>query len=123
MSKYAFTFMEDVCNSNGVNSDPTELLGKMKLRGKVEDFDSAVATVRAECQTTIDNLTAQLNAIKEQELTDDELVLLLSYRDCKKSISGKYQDKVSTLEKQLEETAEEQKKRVARIVEALGLNG
>lgn len=119
MSKYAFTFMEDVCNSNGVNSDPTELLEKMKLRGKVEDFDSAVATVRAECQTTIDNLTAQLNAIKEQELTEDEIVLLNAYRGCKKFTGDKYQTRIDSLEKQLTENSEEMQKRLSLIAEIL----
>lgn len=115
MSKYAFTFMEDVCNRNGVNSDPTELLEKMKLRGKVEDFDSAVATVRAECQTTIDNLTAQLNAIKSQELTDDEISLLNSYRACKKVNGDKYEARIDALEQQLEATKADYLKKAEQI--------
>jgi polyhydroxyalkanoate synthesis regulator phasin len=119
MKKYVFTIMDDVCAANGKDIEATELIEKMKLWGTVEDYEKVVASVRAEYQSIVDNLNAQLAAIKEQELTADEITLLNAYRGCKKITADIYQERIGALEKQLKELSEEQSKRLQRIAELL----
>ena len=119
MKKYVFTIKDDVCASNGKPVEATELLAKMKLWGDVEDYEKVVASVRAEYQEVVDNLTKQIAAIKEQELTDDEIVLLNAYRACKKSTGDKYQARIDVLEKHLNETREDYQAKFAKISELL----
>ena len=119
MKKYVFTIKDDVCAANGKDTEATELLGKMKLWGDVENYDNVVASVRAEYQAVVDNLTAQLNAIKEQELTVDEIALLNSYRGCKKVIAEKYEVRNAELERELEELRSGFQKKVEQITELL----
>ena len=119
MKKYVFTIKDDVCAANGKDTEATELLGKMKLWGDVEDYDNVVASVRAEYQVMVDNLTAQLNAIKEQELTEDEIALLNSYRACKKITGDKFQARIDALEQQLEKDRADYQKKAAQISELL----
>jgi hypothetical protein len=117
MKQYAITFMEDVATANGRNSDPTDFIAEAKLRGKVEDFNEAVNGIRAEYQKTIDNLTIQLNAIKAQELTPDEIVLLNTYRDCKSATGETYQKRIDSLEQCLEDVRISSKKRAEQIAQ------
>jgi DNA anti-recombination protein RmuC len=119
MKKYVFTIKDDVCAANGKDIEASELLEKMKLWGDVEDYEKAVASVRAEYQAVVDNLTAQLNAIKDQELTNDEIALLNAYRGCKQVVGDAFQERINALEKELKDTSEENQKRLARIAEVL----
>lgn len=115
MKKYVFTIKDDVCAANGKPPEATELIEKMKLWGDVEDYEKVVASVRTEYQVVADNLTAQLNAIKEQGLTDDEISLLNSYRACKKLNSDKYQARIDVLENKIAETIEAYEKKAAQF--------
>lgn len=115
MKKYVFTIKDDVCAANGKDIEATELLAKMRLWGDVEDYEKATAAERAEYQATIDGLTAQLSAIKSQELTDDEIVLLNSYRACKKATGDAYQARIDTLEQQLEDISTGYQKKIEQI--------
>ena len=117
MKQYAVTFMEDVATANGRNPDPTDFINEAKLRGKVEDFNEAVNAIRAEYQRTIDNLTTQLNAIKAQELTPDEIALLNAYRQCKTATGDAYQKRIDTLEQCLEDVRISSKKRAEQIAQ------
>lgn len=119
MKKYVFTIKDDVCAANGKDIEASELIGKMKLWGDVENYDSAVAKVTAEYETTIKNLGAQITAIKEQELTEDEIALLNSYRACKKNTSDKYAVRIETLERQLVDISDGYQKKLAQITELL----
>lgn len=119
MKKFVFTIKDDVCAANGKDVEATELLAKMKLWGTIEDYEQAVSVVRAEYQATIDNLTAQLNAIKDQELTNDEIVLLNAYRGCKKVTGDAFQERINALESQLDEISAENQKRLAQIAAIL----
>lgn len=126
MKKYVFTVKDDVCAANGKDVEATELIAKMQLWGSVEDYEKVIAAERAEYQTTVDNLTAQLNAIKDRELTDDELAIVKAYRACKAQTSGAYQTRIDGLEKQLEEVYTENKERALKLAELFGfteLNG
>ena len=119
MKSYAFTIKEDVCAANGKDVEATELLAKMRLWGDVVDFDQAVAAVRAEYQHTIDGLKTQLAAIKDQELTNDEIVLLNAYRGCKKTTGEVFQTRINALEQHLIETSEGYQKKLAQIADLL----
>lgn len=117
MEKYVVTFMEDLAASNGRNSDPTDFIAEMRLRGKVEPLEKVLEAVKAEYQSVIDNITVQLNAIKAQELTPDEIVLLNCYRECKTTTGDAYQKRIDSLEKYLEEVRVSSQKRAAQITE------
>lgn len=119
MKKYVFTIKDDVCAANGKDIEATELIEKMKLWGEVEDYEKAIASVRAEYQKVIDNLNAQLAAIKDQELTDDEIALLNSYRSCKKLTGDRFQARIDALEKQLDDISAGYQKKIAQISELL----
>ena len=115
MKKYVFTIKDDVCLANGKDVEATELLAKMKLWGDIEDYDRAIAMMKAEYQSAVDNLVAQLTAIKEQELTDDEIIFLNFYRERKTANGEVYQKKITTLENLLEEVRVASQKRAEQI--------
>lgn len=119
MKKYVFTIKDDVCAANGKDIEASELIAKMKLWGDVEDYEKVVASVRAEYQAVVDNLTAQIAAIKNQELTDDEIALLNAYRSCKKTTGDKFQVRIDALENQLVEISNGYQKKLAQITELL----
>jgi hypothetical protein len=102
MKKYVFTIKDDICAANGKDIEASELIAKMRLWGDVEDYDKAVASVCAEYQATIDNLSTQNAALKLHEFTDDEIALNNAYRSCKKVISDKYEARIESLEHQAE---------------------
>jgi hypothetical protein len=73
--------MDDVCTlHNKTEEQKQELLKVLATYGKVEDFDTVLAGERAKYQSVIDNQTRQIEAIKEQELTDDEMSMVKAYR-------------------------------------------
>ena len=117
MKKYVFTIKDDVCAANGKDVEATELLAKMRLWGDVEDYEKVLAPVCAEYQGMVDNLTAQVNAIKAQELTPDEIVLLNSYRDCKSATGEAYEKRICGLEQCLEDVRVASKKRAEQIAQ------
>lgn len=119
MKKYVFTIKDDVCAANGKDIEATELIEKMKLWGDVEDYEKAIASVRTEYQTTIDNLKAQNDAIKDQELTDDEIALLNAYRACKKLTGDRFQARIDVLENQIEKDRADYLNKAAQISELL----
>lgn len=119
MKKYVFTIKDDVCAANGKDVEATELISKMLLWGTVEDYDKATEVIRAEYQATITGLNNQLGAIKDQELTEDEIALLRAYRACKQSIGDKYQNRIIDLETQLGEISNDHQKRLSQIAAIL----
>ena len=119
MKKFVFTIKDDVCAANGKDLEASELIAKMKLWGDVEDYERAVASVRTEYQAIIDNLNTQLAAIKEQELTDDEIIFLNFYRE-RKAILGKvYEARIGKLENELDEISAGFQKKIAQISELI----
>lgn len=117
MKDYAFIIKEDVCAANGKDVEATELIQKMKLWGEVKPLEDVLASVRKEYQTIIDNLTTQYNAIKAQELTPDEIVLLNTYRDCKAVTGEAYEKRITGLENCLEEVRIASQKRAQQIAQ------
>lgn len=117
MKDYAFIVKEDVCAANGKDVEATELIQKMKLWGEVKPLDDVLASVRKEYQAIIDNLTTQFNAIRSQELTPDEIVLLNTYRDCKTVTGEAYEKRILGLENCLEEVRVASQKRAQQIAQ------
>lgn len=117
MEKYVLTIQDDVCASNGKDPAATELLEKMKLWGKVEPLDKVLAEVRAEYQTSIDNLKTQLDARKAHALTEDEIRLLITYRELKAALGADFQARIDELEQNALKTAEDLQKKATLIRE------
>lgn len=121
MKKVVFTVREDVCQQNGKDVNATELLEKMTHYGTVEDYGRAIEAVKAEYQTSIDNLTKQIDLIKEQELTQDEIRMVNSYRQCKENVVSVHQAKEKEYERQLQAIKSENEQRVQKLKEILGV--
>lgn len=119
MKKYVFTVKEDICTANGKDVTATNLLEKMKLYGTVEDYDTVVASVKAEYQLSLDNVKKQYQAIVDQKLTDDELKLVVAYRERKEETNKVYAEKITSLEKQLTDIKTESEKRIEKIRAAI----
>lgn len=120
MKKVVLTIKDDVCARNGKDVNATELLTVMSHYGTVEDFETATAKEKAEYQATIDNLSSQLNAIKEQELTADEIKMVKSYRENKSSVVSAYVAEAEQYKIQLEAVKTEHEQRVAKLKAILG---
>lgn len=115
VKKYVLTVMPDVAVGNGKDPAATELLEKMALYGKVTPLDSEVAALRAEYQTSFDNLMKQFLAIKDQALTEDEILFLNFYRE-RKAANGKvYEGRIATLESKIAEAIETAEKKAAQL--------
>ncbi len=120
MKKYVFTIKDDVCSANNKDINATELLGVMQHYGVVEDYDKVVAGVSNEYQSSIDGLTRQLTAIKDQELTDDEIAMVKAYRAQKQNTIASYKAVAENYASQLQAVKAENEQRNARIKAILG---
>ena len=119
MKKYVFTVKDDVCAANGKDVNATELLTKMKLYGDVVDYDKATAAERAEYQSVVDSLSAQLDVIKAHNIPEEELVLLTAYRECKARLAAGYETRIDALEGQLDDIRVEEQNRIEQILALL----
>lgn len=120
MRKYVFTIKDDVCVANGKDVEATELLTKMRLWGDVEDYDVSVSAVKAEYQATVDNLTTQLTAIKEQELTNDEMAMIEAYRKIKALVVAGYIDEAEAYKTELLAVRGEMERKISTLKAVLG---
>lgn len=120
MEAKVFTLKEDVCAANGkTDAQKNDLFKVLTTYGTVEDLDAVVAKERAKYQGVIDNLTRQYEAIKDQELTDDEIKMVYAYREGKASVVAEYVEKAEAYATQLKEVKREYENRVAKIKLAL----
>ena len=117
MAKFVLNVKPEVCTANGKDPAATELLKKMELYGEVTPFDTAVAADRAEDKATIENLTAQVFAIKDQELTADEIKLLNFYRVLKAELGEGFQKIIDSQAATLEDVRVKSLARAAQITE------
>ena len=120
MKKVVLTIKDDVCARNGKDVNATELLTVMGHYGTVEDFETATAKEKAEYQATIDNINAQLMAIKEQELTVDEIKMVKAYRENKSTVVSAYVLEAENYKAQLQAVKNEHEQRVAKLKAILG---
>jgi hypothetical protein len=115
MKKLVFTIKDDVCLANGKDVNATQLIEVAKKYGTVEDFDTVVAAVRAEYQATLDNVVAQNEAIKQQNLSDEEIAMVNTYREQRAKAVKVYEDKVVELEGTLENVKVEHERTIELI--------
>ena len=81
MKQFVFTMMDDVCTANNkTEAQKQEVLKVLTHYGSVEDYDTVVAAERARYQAVIDNQTKQIEGIKDQDLTQDEMAMVKAYR-------------------------------------------
>lgn len=121
MKQYVFTMKEDVCSLNGkTDAQKEEVLKVLSHYGTVEDYEVVIAGERKKYQDVIDNQSKQIEAIKDQDLTDDEMKIVNMYRECKKSNDAQHLSRINDLVNQLEAVRNEQEKRNAQIKAILG---
>ena len=66
----------DILKNGKDAAKQAELLTVLTHYGTVEDFDRVMASVQAEWQRALNEMTAQYNAIADQKLTPDELSMV-----------------------------------------------
>ena len=116
MRKVVFTIKDDVCLKNGKDAaKQAELLTVLTHYGTVEDFDRVMASVQAEWQRALNEMTAQYNAIADQKLTPDELSMVKAYRENKTAVVGEYIAEADSYKNQLEAIKNEHEARVAKL--------
>ena len=120
MKAYVFTMMDDVCTlNNKTEEQKKEVLKVLSHYGKVENYDDVVAVERAKYQSVIDNQTKQIEAIKEQELTADEMSMVRAYRSAVSGVVAKHEAVEAECKKTittLEETLAQFKSRIIAVV-------
>ena len=119
MVKYVFTVREDICAQNSKDVNATDLLSVMKHYGTVEVYDQVRASEKAEFQANINSLTAQLDALKDQNLTADEIKLIKAYREQKTAVVSGYIAENDQLKESLRKADEKAKNLSIAIGETL----
>jgi uncharacterized protein YeeX (DUF496 family) len=115
MKKVVLTINDAVCLQNGKDVNATELLKVMRTYGTVEDFDSAVAQMKAEYQKTLDDVVAQNEAIKQQNLSEEEIAMVNAYRTQRAKAVKVYIDENAKLNKTLEDVKTEHERTIQLI--------
>lgn len=120
MKQFVFTMMDDVCSQhNKTEAQKQEVLKVLTHYGSVEDFDTVLANERAKYQAVIDNQTKQIEAIKDQDLTDDEMSMVKAYRVAKSGVVAQHKAVEADCRKTiatLEETLTHFKNRIIAVV-------
>lgn len=101
MKKIVLTIKDDVCLKNDKDVNATQLIEVAKKYGTVEDYDSCVAQIRAEYQAALDNVVAQNEAIKQQNLSDEEIAMVNVYRTQRAKAVKVYEDENAGLRQTL----------------------
>jgi hypothetical protein len=121
MKKYVFTMKEDTCEAyNKTPEMQVEIIKKLNEYGTVEDYDKVIAPVQAEYQGVVDNLTAQITAIKEQELTADEIRVVKAYRENKAAVVAQYIAEAEKYKTELEGFKTEFELKISKLKAVLG---
>lgn len=97
MKKYVLTIDEATCSKNNKDVNATELLNVMAHYGNVENYETVEARVVAEHQRVNAELHKQLNDIKEQELTPDEVAMVKEYRRNKQAVVEEFDAKLKAM--------------------------
>lgn len=120
MKKVVLTIRDEVCTQNGKDVNAKELLEVMTHWGTVEDFDDVVKGLKSEYQTAIDGIAAQLAAIKDQHLTQDEFAIVDAYRKQRAANEAKLNAKIDEYAHQLTCVKTENENMIAKIRAVLG---
>ena len=121
MEKVVITFREDImAKHNKTLQQKTKLLELLKEYGAVEDYETVVASIKNEYQTSLDNLNKEYRAIADQHLTDNEIRVIKMLREIL-TLEGKdYLDRIALLEKTLNDVRSENQNRAKQIIAMLG---
>jgi uncharacterized protein (DUF2344 family) len=119
MLKFVVTVQDDVCRANGKDPNATELLKGAATYGKVEMYDDCVAEVKKEYQKIIDNLGALNEAIKEQNLTAEEIAIVNAYRTQRAIAVKGYIEENEKLTQTLEEVKTEHERTIEIIANVI----
>ena len=87
----------------------------MKTYGTVEDYDTVITQIKAEYQEALDNVVAQNEAIKHQNLSDEEIAIVNEYRKQRAKAVQVYIEENANLNKTLEEVKVEHEKTIELI--------
>ena len=121
MEKIVITFKEDVMAQNQKSVPQKEELVKLLYKyGSVENYEDAVSKLKAEYQTTIDNLNTQYKAIADQNLSSNEIKLVKLLRDILVLEGKDYLDRIALLEKTLTDVRIENQNRAKQIIAMFG---
>lgn len=121
MKELVVVIKDDVCLRNNKDAaSVAKLLEVLTHYGTVEDYSRHVANLKAGWQKSLDDMTAQYNAIADQALTNDEFAMVKAYRDCKAEVVSTYDVKVSELTETLRTVKEKQEQTKALILAQLG---
>ncbi len=121
MKHYSFKIKKDICEKNNKDFGATELLKAMSHYGEVVPFDTEIAGVKRDYETTISNLSEQLEEIKEKALTDDEMGVVRAYRAAKATVVSKYTAENENLRESLRKADEKAKDMSKKICETLAM--
>lgn len=121
MKHFSFKIKKDICEANDKSFEATELLRAMSHYGEVTPFDAEVAVLKRDYETTISNLSSQLEEIKEKALTDDEMGVVRAYRVAKNTVVSKYTAENDSLRESLRKADEKAKEMSKKICETLAM--
>ena len=121
MEKIVVTFKEDIMAQHQKSANQKkELIDLLHKYGSVEDYEGSVTKIKAEYQSTIDNLNAQYKAIADQNLTANEIRLVKLLREVLVAEGKDYLERIDLLEKTLNDVRNENQNRAKQIIEMLG---
>jgi hypothetical protein len=121
MKELVVVIKDDICLRNGKDAaSVAKLLDVLTHFGTVEDYGRHVANLKAGWQKSLDDMTAQYNAIAEQALTADEFAMVKAYRESKAEVVAEYTVKVDELTETLRSVKEKQEQTKALIIAQLG---
>lgn len=119
MLKFVVMVQDDVCLKNGKDPNATELLKKAATYGKVVPFDDCVKDIKAEYEKTIGNLNAMNEAIKAQNLTEEEIAIVNAYRTQRAIAVKVHIEEKEKLRHTLEEVKAEHERTIAVIANVI----
>ena len=119
MKKIVLTVNDAVCLKNGKDVNATQLLEVMRTYGEVTDFDAEVAGIKQEYQETLDEVVAQNEAIKAQNLTEEEIEIVNSYRTQRAKAVQTYIDENAKLTQTLDEVKTEHERTIEIIANVI----
>ena len=121
MKTIVLTIKDDICAKNGKDPEGTALIDVARTYGTVESGDAFLATERAKYESTIRALTAQIDSIKENEVTVEELELLRAIRKKSAGEISAYEAELSSLKAQLQKVAADSEEKARQIRTILGV--
>lgn len=120
MEKKLFILKDEVCAQNGkTEAEVQKLYEVMTHFGEIKPFEQATKEIEVEYQAIIDNLNAQIRAIKDLELTADEITIVKAYRLARNEVTAKHtaleQESRQTIAK-LEETLTQLRNKIIAVL-------